>query len=405
MSRTFYPKMFVVLSFVVLVPLLLSGCQPAAPASKVESGGRKVVTFDGGAVTEGEVAEEIARLNTAQAAQTGQSVPEIEPGSPQFEAAKTRVMPQLLTFALARAYAEENGIEVSGGEVQEEIEAAKDELASRAEAAGQGDDPEQLFQDTLERLGLTEEEFEEEVRTSILVEKVQNEAVGGSGPSDEEVQDFYDENQSTLFTVPEQRCIRHVLFTSDQEEEAEEVQQQLEDGGDFAELAEEYSQDPGSAENGGDLGCQPEGGFVPEFDEAAFSAEVGEILGPVETEFGFHLIEVTEIQPEEETPLEEARPDIEEELTRRQQATEFDEFIQEELERRNVEYLPGYDPSQPALPGLPPGAEGAPPGGGAPPEGAPPEGGPPAGAAPEEGSPEGEVPDEEASQEDAPGGE
>ena len=81
------------------------------------------------------------------------------------------------------------------------------------------------------------------------------------------------------------------------EEKAEDVKQQLEDGGDFAELAKEYSQDPGSAEKGGDLGCLGKGETVPEFEEAAFGAEQGEIVGPVKTEFGYHILEVTERNP------------------------------------------------------------------------------------------------------------
>lgn len=369
-----------VCGFVFLSFSLLWGCAPAPPASKVDSGAKKVVTFDGGEVTEGEVVEAVQRLNTAQAATTGQQPKgEIEPGSPQFEAAKRQVVPQLLAFNLAEAYAAENGIEVSEEEVEEEISTVRDEVAQQAEAAGQGGDPAEVFQEALDQFGYTEAAFREEVRRSLLVRKVQEDAVGDVQPTEEEVQDFYDENKATQFTLPERRCMRHILFTEDQEDTANDVKSQLEDGGDFAELAQEYSQDPGTKDKGGDLGCQPEGGFVPEFDEAAFGAEEGEIVGPVETDFGFHVIEVTEIQEEEETPLEEAAPEIEDQLSQQRQATEFDAWIQEQLEERNVQYLPGYDPNEQPLPGgLPPGVA---------PEGAPPEGAPPKGKAPE-----GEIP-------------
>ncbi len=352
---------------VLALSVLLSGCQPAAPASEVDSGAKKVVTFDGGEVTEGEVLEAVERLNSASAAATGKSAPEVRPGSPQFEAAKAQIVPQLIAFNLAEAYAEENGIEVSEEEVQEEVEQVQAEIGEQAAAVGEDLDPEDAFQEALDQFGFTEDEFREEVRTGLLLQKVQEEAVGDVGPTEEEVQDFYEENSDTRFTVPEQRCIRHILFTEDQEEEAGEVRDELEDGGDFEELAREYSQDPGSRERGGDLGCQPQGGFVPEFDEAAFEGEEGEIVGPIETDFGFHIIEVTEIQPEEQTPLEEAAPEIEEQLSQRQQATGFDAWIQAQLEEWNVKYLPGYDPNEARQPpGLPPGV----------PEGAVPEGGP-----------------------------
>ena len=363
MSNLFSARVAFVWGVVILALFFVAGCQAAAPSSEVESGAKKVVTFDGGGVTEGEVQEEVERLFTAQAAGSGQSVPEVSPGSPQFEAAKTQVVPQLIAFNLTKAYARENGIEVSGEEIQEEIDRTKEQVGEQAAAAGQNLTPDEAFQEALDQFGFTEDEFREEVRTGLLLREVREEVSGDAGPTPEEVEEFYEQNRQTRFTRPEQRCVRHILFTQDQEEEAEEVVQELEEGGDFEELARENSQDPGSAEQGGDLGCNPEGGFVPEFDEAAFEAEEGEIVGPIETDFGFHVLEVTEIQEEEEVPFEEASPEIEEQLSQQQQATEFDAWIQSQLEERNAKYLPGYDPNEARqLPGLPPGA-GAPKGG------------------------------------------
>ena len=358
MSNFLSVRAVFVWGFAVLALLFLIGCSAAAPTSEVDSGAKKVVTFDGGEVTEGEVKEGVDRLYASQAAGSGKSAPEVKPGSPQFEAAKAQVVPQLIAFNLAKAYAQENGVEVSQEEVQEEIDLIKEQIGQQASAAGQDADPEDAFQEALDQFGYTEDEFREEARTSLLVQKVQEEAVGDVEPTQEEVENFYEENKDARFTIPEQRCIRHILFTEDQEEDAEEVKQQLEAGGNFEELANEYSQDPGSRENGGDLGCQPQGGFVPEFDEAAFEAEEGRILGPVESDFGFHLIEVTEIQEEEATPLEDAAPEIEEQLSQRQQATEFDAWIRDQLEQRDAKYLPGYDPNeaqQPPAVGAPPG--------------------------------------------------
>jgi parvulin-like peptidyl-prolyl isomerase len=71
------------------------------------------------------------------------------------------------------------------------------------------------------------------------------------------------------------------------------------DGEDFAEVAKEMSEDPGSAENGGDLGCFGKGQMVPEFEEAAFSLEVGEVSQPVKTDFGYHIIQVYD-KPDDE---------------------------------------------------------------------------------------------------------
>jgi hypothetical protein len=91
----------------------------------------------------------------------------------------------------------------------------------------------------------------------------------------------------------ETRTARHILV--DTAEEADEVFALLQDGADFAQLAAERSQDPGSGSLGGDLGPQQRGVFVPPFDEAVWAARVGVVLAPVESTFGFHVIEVTSI--------------------------------------------------------------------------------------------------------------
>lgn len=87
------------------------------------------------------------------------------------------------------------------------------------------------------------------------------------------------------------REVRHILVPD--LDEAQDIIAELRAGGDFAALAQQRSQDPGSGALGGDLGESTRGAFVGPFDDAVWEAEVGELLGPVETQFGFHIIEVT----------------------------------------------------------------------------------------------------------------
>ena len=84
---------------------------------------------------------------------------------------------------------------------------------------------------------------------------------------------------------------RHILVAS--EEECNDLKRQIEDGGDFADLARAHSNCP-SGQSGGDLGEFGQGDMVPEFDKVVFSAEVGQVQGPVQTQFGYHLLEVTQ---------------------------------------------------------------------------------------------------------------
>jgi peptidyl-prolyl cis-trans isomerase C len=83
---------------------------------------------------------------------------------------------------------------------------------------------------------------------------------------------------------------RHILV--DSQEKCEDIKSQIEEGADFSELAAEHSKCP-SGRNGGELGEFQPGQMVKEFDDVVFTADVGKVHGPVQTQFGFHLIEIT----------------------------------------------------------------------------------------------------------------
>ncbi len=324
---------------------VLAGCEPAEPVANAESGAKKIAVFEGGEVTQSELEEQLDLL----AQQSGGM--EITPDSPQYDAAVQQVMPQLLGLEISEAYAREHGITVTEEDVDEEFAKIKEqvgqETAAQAEAAGQENvSAEEGFQLAMEQAGYTEEQLREDIRTNLPVQKVQERVAGDVEPSEEDVRKYYEENKGLQFTNPAERCVRHILFNKDQKEKAGEVEAQLEDGADFAELAKEFSQDPASAETGGDLGCIGRGETVPAFEEAAFDAEEGEIVGPVETEFGFHLIRVDEVHEESVTPLEDVAPQIKDQLRGEQQAQKFEAWIQNQIEKRDVKYLQGYAPPE-----------------------------------------------------------
>jgi parvulin-like peptidyl-prolyl isomerase len=91
-------------------------------------------------------------------------------------------------------------------------------------------------------------------------------------------------------TIASTSCVHHILV--DSEAEADDILDQLDDGGDFEQLAGEHSIDTGSAQTGGDLGCNPEGSFVQPFEDAIRGAKAGDVVGPVQTDFGFHIIRI-----------------------------------------------------------------------------------------------------------------
>jgi len=144
--------------------------------------------------------------------------------------------------------------------------------------------------------------------------RIDRDALGSIEISDEEVRASYDNDLAT-YTESERRAARHILFRlqpgateEDKQklrEQAEGVVTRLNNGEDFATLARTMSQDPGTAEQGGDLGLFDRQQMVTEFADAVFGTPVGQLAPVTETQYGVHIIEVTDLKPAGLTPLEE----------------------------------------------------------------------------------------------------
>jgi PPIC-type PPIASE domain len=117
-------------------------------------------------------------------------------------------------------------------------------------------------------------------------------ALSGINLSDESVRQYYDSHKADF----SQNCVSHILVKT--KPEADAVVARLKGGEDFAAVAKSVSIDTGSGAKGGDLGCNPKGVFVPEFDKAASELPVGQLSDPVQTQYGFHIILVKERKDE-----------------------------------------------------------------------------------------------------------
>lgn len=157
--------------------------------------------------------------------------------------------------------------EATDEEIEERIQSYKDQMGDQFEAQ-------------LEMYGYTDETFKDFITFQILQEK----AIKDFEVTDEEVKAYYDQASKELEAS-------HILVESP--EEAQAIYEQLRAGGDFAAIATEKSKDPGSAAKGGELGWFTVGTMVPEFNDAAYALEVGEISEPVQTQHGFHIIKLT----------------------------------------------------------------------------------------------------------------
>jgi peptidyl-prolyl cis-trans isomerase D len=132
-------------------------------------------------------------------------------------------------------------------------------------------------------------------------------------PTDAELHNMY-RVMSEKFQTPERVKVRHILLKSDASNDAQvkakidDLEKQLKNGADFAELAKKNSQDPGSGAKGGDLDWVTRGQTVKEFEAAAFSLPLNQISQPVKTTYGYHILEVLAKEPARTIGFEEARP-------------------------------------------------------------------------------------------------
>jgi peptidyl-prolyl cis-trans isomerase D len=139
-------------------------------------------------------------------------------------------------------------------------------------------------------------------------------------PTPREIEAAYNESID-LYTTPEQVRASHILLKTEGKDEAavrtkaEQVLQEVKAGGDFAELAKKYSEDEASAKQGGDLDYFSKGKMVPEFDEAAFSLPPGQVSDLVKSQYGFHIIKVTDKKPASTRTLDEVRAQIVDQLS------------------------------------------------------------------------------------------
>jgi len=145
-------------------------------------------------------------------------------------------------------------------------------------------------------------EFWYDMRDRLVSEKYQQQLLNNVSVTRDDVVAFFKTYKDSLPTIPTKTKIRHLLVPIEASKSAKEaslflltsIKEDILSGGKFEDFAKTHSQDPGSSTRGGSLGWVKRGSLVKRFETAAFTARVGDIVGPVETEFGFHLIETLE---------------------------------------------------------------------------------------------------------------
>jgi peptidyl-prolyl cis-trans isomerase C len=259
---------------------------------------------------------------------------------------ESMVIEQLLAEQVKKA-----GIEITEKDVNDKL--------SEIIASQPGGMTIESFKAMIAAQGQSFDVVKEQIKKTLGYEKL----LGTVEVNDAEAKAFYDENKED-FNKPEQVKASHILIkvapTATTEEKAaakakiDGLLKQVKAGGDFAALAKENSDCP-SKERGGDLGFFEKSAMVKEFADAAFSMKVGQISDVVETQFGYHIIKVTDRKEGGLTPFDKAKTDIVKQLQDKKKGEIFKQLIDKLKAQASIVYPPGKEP-QPRMPMMPRGA-------------------------------------------------
>ena len=290
---------------------LLSACGNLFDPAAAVVGGRKI--------TVAEVSDALDRFKTTQEYERLSAQGDVEAIQRRFEQA---YLSELIRRAVLAPRAEELGIEVSDEEVEETIQGIEDDFGSSS-----------AFEEALKEQGLDQEQLTQIVHDNILEDKLREEVTKDIAPTEAEVEAFYEENIADYTRTKSS----HILVK--EFELATELSKRLHAAskkklpGLFEQLAREFSTDPQSAKKGGDLGFTTAGQLVEQYENAAADLEIGEVSDPVQSQFGYHIIMVTD---REVTPLEDARTAISQQLGEGAEEETWQEWLTDAYEQSDI---------------------------------------------------------------------
>lgn len=314
---------------------------PAATPATTNTPATVLVQVNDKTITQGDVDAEIGEISKMMQSR-GRS-------SEQFAMMLPTIKPQVIDSLVVRVMLNDEfakkKIEVSDAEIDKEIAKIKTTLPK-------GKNLEEL----LKTNGVSDKSFREDIMEQVKLSKL----LGIGEPTEKEMKEFYEQNKARLYDVPETVRARHILIavnaTDDaakkavKKEKAEALRKQLVDakGANFEKLAQDNSDCPSKA-MGGDLGEFRKGQMVPAFEVVAFGLKTNEISAVVETDFGYHVIQMTEHNAPRTVAFDEVKPQIAAQYKGRQLQEKAGPFIKELREKTKITYQNGAEPVKPMM--------------------------------------------------------
>lgn len=316
-------------SLIKIIILLFVGLLAACSGGKGKDTSAVLARVNEIDITVDQRERRVAEIQAQYQAQ-GMNIPE-----EQMFLLRSDIVDALIEEAAVAVEIERLGIKVNEDDIAAEINNVRQQFQSAQE-----------YYSALEAQGLSEQLLKDDIRKSLAMGLLMEQEVFSKMKiSEDEMMEFYLEN-SEYFEIQETVAASHILIRVDENADSKDVEaarnkilglkKQLDNGADFAELAKVHSEDT-SGVRGGHLGTFTVGQMVEPFENAAFALEPGEISDPVRTQFGYHIILVTEKTPQDVAPFTEVRDSIEEALSQIKSAEEAQVYIEGLIERVDVE--------------------------------------------------------------------
>jgi len=319
----------------------LPAAMPTPAAATANTPATVLVQVNDKTITQGDVDAEIGEISKMMQSR-GRS-------GDQFAMMLPTIKPQIIDSLVVRTllageFAKKN-ITVSDDEINKEIEKIKATLPKG-----------KTLEELLKNNGVSDKAFREDIMEQVKLSKL----LGIGEPTDKELKEFYEKNKSRLYEMPETVRARHILIAVDttddaakkavKKEKAESLRKQLvvSKGADFEKLAKDNSDCPSKA-MGGDLGEFRKGQMVPAFEVVAFGLKTNEISAVVETDFGYHVIQMIEHNSPRTIAFDDVKTQIAAQYKGRQLQEKARPFIQELRDKAKITYQNGAEPVKPMM--------------------------------------------------------
>ncbi|MBU5301724.1 peptidylprolyl isomerase [Clostridium sporogenes] len=255
--------------------------------------------------------------------QYGEEFEKSEQGKEAIKEQKKQILDELITEKVLL----QKGKELKVIPKDEELNKEVDKKFNEIKAVYNND--EKKFEETLKSTGFTKETLKEYLKSQIIIEKVINEATKDVKVEDKDAKKYYNENQSMFTEKPNTMNVSHILVKT--EDEAKKVKKRLDSKEDFAKVAKEVSQDPGSKDKGGLLGDinYNDANFDPTFMKAAIALKQGAVSNPVHSQWGYHIIKINSKKEYPVKKFDAVKEDIKKELKMEKQKEAYTKKIEE----------------------------------------------------------------------------